>query len=259
MTIGTRSFWWFLLLWPAAAAFTAFAIPYSFLVSTLVFFVPLNAVMALRHPRALPRAALFGIIGAFFFALIVDLVGHASGAWIASTVFPWRIFRIVPWEDLILAFLYGTAIIQLYEIIGQHRRSYRLVGRRIGTLLFVFGTLFAIVLGMWTYRPVALLWPYAYLWIGLASVALPLALDLVRHRALTGKFVRSSVYWVYTIFLYEIAAVYRGWWVFPKPIVFAGWFSVGPIAFPLEELVFTVILSAAAVLAYYEVFDDDNR
>ncbi len=254
-----RIFWWFLLAWPAAATGAAFAFRYSFFVSTFVFFLPLIVAMAMRNPRAMPRALLFGGLGAVFFAVIVDLIGHASGAWVAATIFPSRIFGLVPWEDVVLAFLYVTAIVQHYEIVSQHRRSYPLVGRRIGALVLLFGALFLLVLGLRRFAPDALVWPYGYLILGFASVLLPLVLDVARHRRLTGKFVRASLYWVYAIFLYELAGVYRGWWMFPRSSSFIGWFSIGGIAFPQEELVYTVILSGAAVLAYYEFFDDDNR
>jgi hypothetical protein len=69
---------------------------------------------------------------------------------------------------------------------------------------------------------------------------------------------KTGAYFFYLSFLYEILAIHYGWWGFHSEN-FIGWFSILGTKFPLEELVWWIMLFALAVLSCYEYFDDDEK
>jgi hypothetical protein len=114
------------------------------------------------------------------------------------------------------------------------------------------------VVFVWIFESSLLVTSHPFLKLGIAAVVIPAAADLSRHRILTMKFVRTSMYWTYSLLVYELTAMRAGWWQFPRHD-YLGWVSFGTLAFPLEELVFWVFGVSIAGLTYYEHFIDDHR
>ena len=56
---------------------------------------------------------------------------------------------------------------------------------------------------------------------------------------------------------YEVTAFYLGQWHFPGEYI--GTVILLGASFPLEEFIIWIVLSAAVVLSYYELFIDDFK
>jgi hypothetical protein len=215
-------------------------------------------LLAVVVPRAVVRSLLFALVLSAGIVIVFDIMAHVSGAWFVPTVFGNRIFGVAPWEDVLLLIFLITPMLLSYERFGQHRRTYPIVpGRWLRFMVFA-GMLMLIATALWLLYPSSLIISRAYLKSGLLAIALPVAYELIRHRSLRGKFIRTSLYWIYVLLLYEMLAVGLGWWSFPAHD-FVGWVHVGTIAFPLEEFVFWIVGITAGILSYYEFFVDDNQ
>lgn len=258
MVLSNRFIWRFLLLWPLIATIAAFTIRFEFILSIVVFFAPPTVVLALRLPRLLPRAVLFATLLSLGTIVAADLIAHASSAWFARSVFDTRLFGLAPWEDLLLGIVLTTGLVLFYEWHEQPRHHHH-----VRTIQWIrFGVFIGIVCAattlIWMKDPALLVVSYPFVKIGIFAVVLPVVFDLSRHRSLTAKFLRATLYWAFVLFGYELAAMHQGWWLFPGN-EYIGWLSIGSLAFPLDEFVFWICGIAAAGLTFYEFFIDDNR
>lgn len=259
MTIRTdRSLTLFLLLWPLIAATIAFSYPFSFLVSILLFFVPVTTVLAFRVPRLLPRAFAFAVLLSVGVVAAVDTIAHASKAWFAMSAFDVRFLGLAPWEDLLLGIVLTTGLLLFYEWHEQPRHRARVRTAQWFRFAAFIALLVIAVTVAWHRDPGLLIVSHPFLKLGIAAIVIPVVIDVSRHRSLTAKFLRTTLYWAYALFAYELAGVHQGWWTFPGD-AYVGWLSIGTLAFPLDELLFWVCGIAAGGLTYYEYFIDDNR
>ena len=72
------------------------------------------------------------------------------------------------------------------------------------------------------------------------------------------KIFKVVPYFFYLTLLYEVTALKLGWWAFPGER-FVGWVSFFGAQFPFEEFFFWLALLSAAILSYYEFYDDGER
>ncbi len=73
------------------------------------------------------------------------------------------------------------------------------------------------------------------------------------------KLLIMTVYFVYFNLLQELIGLGAGYWSFPNPDVVLGYVSIFHYTFPIEELVFWIILAAPTAASYYELFADDLK
>ena len=64
-------------------------------------------------------------------------------------------------------------------------------------------------------------------------------------------------YFSFVYISHELTALYLGQWRFPGDYI--GWVSMFGIQFPVEELIFWIILSSLAVSVYYEFLFDNEK
>jgi hypothetical protein len=100
---------------------------------------------------------------------------------------------------------------------------------------------------------------YFYLVCGVFTVLIPITLFLMKYPGLRSKFVVTGSYFFYLGLVYEFTALARYWWFFPSDSKYLGIVSVFGVSFPLEELLFSLMLYSVAVVAWYEFFDDDRQ
>ncbi|MBU4466838.1 hypothetical protein KKF47_02135, partial [Patescibacteria group bacterium] len=95
-----------LCLFIVIARFLSLGLNVSYLLSTLFFFGIPAAYLSLRASKGQIKKALVFASLCLIPAVTVDILAVSSGAWIVpETVFPFRLFQIIPLEDLIWAFL----------------------------------------------------------------------------------------------------------------------------------------------------------
>lgn len=205
------------------------------------------------------RASLFSVI--FLPLLIVfDYVMERTRGWhVDSMVEAYRIFGYASWENIIWSLAFVYFIVAFYEIFLHdhvHSKIYYPKIRYFVLFVFVFVSSFLITL----FADSALLSvSHFYLKIGLFAIVPPVLFMLWKTPSIWRKFLKIEVYFFILFFNYELVALNLNQWSFPEKNQFLGFITIRGLHIPYEEFVFWILLSAVAVVSYFEIFDDDGR
>ena len=244
-----------IVLLPAVSAGFSFALKANYLISTLLFFGLPSLWLSLRTRDRIVKVALFALLFSFPFTILIDYLGAINGAWwIPHSVFPRRLFGIIPIESFLWGFLFVYMVVIFYvhfldkgtPILLDARMKYLL---SIEVLLLI-GFFLAL-----RFKPSLLQIKYAYFWIGTILVFLPSLVFLSVSPGLLFRFIKCTVYFFYLTTTFEYTALSLGQWYFPGED-FIGWVKFFDYHIPLEECLFWFILSPMGILTYYECFDD---
>jgi hypothetical protein len=126
-------------------------------------------------------------------------------------------------------------------------------------LIIVFYIVLAVFAMLYYFAPDLLRINYFYLKMGIALAVIPVVGILLKFPKFWNKFLNIGVYFFISNFIYEITAVRLGHWSFPAEHQLIGMVQFMNVRFAFEDLLFWMILTAMAVVAFYEVFDDDRR
>jgi hypothetical protein len=248
----------FLILSPIFASVTSLYFKTNFLTSTFLFFGIPAIYLSLRNQRAVKKSTIFSILAIMIIGPFLDYIALKSNAWyVPSTVFPMRFFGIVPIEDMIWGMFLVYNIVMMYEHFldkGKHN----LKDTNLKYFIFIMIFIAIIFFLFYYFNPNLLVVPFFYLKFGLGFVVLPAVSFLTFFPRLLSKFVKISIYIFIQGIMFELTGLSLNHWGFGGG-EYIGWISLGNIRFPLEELVFYIILFATCVLSYYEFFDDDRK
>lgn len=229
--------------------------------SVFLFLVIPSIYLAYLKPNSVIKSAFFSLFTVPVL-LIIDYISHIKGQWIVPyTSFGFKIFGQVPVEDLLWVFFLTFATIMFYEYyLDTQKKRKEIFTKRFLSLAtaFVIVPILWFVIGFNLSRVVFEI-PYFYLLWGTAGILLPLLLTIFKFPHLFSKFVWVGLYFFYLTFMYEITALYLGWWYFPEGSQFIGWVNLMGLKFPLEEFGFWLVLCAMATVAWYEYWDDDSK
>jgi hypothetical protein len=245
-----------LILLPSISFLLALIFKPNFFTLNLLFFGPLAVWLSFLESKKIKKIFLFSLIS-IPLGIFIDYVGVASRSWIVpKTIFSFRLFRMIPIEDLIWAFLIAYTIIIFYEHFldkGQEKP----INKKIRYLLWLVSVLLASFLIILCLAPGILAIKYAYLWLGVIFVLIPPVVFLLSFPKLFSKFAKTAVYFFLFNFLFEFAVLKLGYWQFPGKN-FIGWVDFLGYRFPFEEFFFLILIGAFTVLTYYEFFADDK-
>jgi len=182
------------------------------------------------------RYVLFGI--AFF-----DYLGIRYDAWSSPSDFP-----LLPGDVPLEHVMWCGFMIVLILAVNQHFFSTSVTvppapRNRLIVKAVMFGGLVVALL------PPAhpLIADYVYLKIGLFLYPVVLFLALRTNRALARELALTLMVFVPFNLAFEVLAIHNGYWSFSG--VYLGWVAFAGQRFPIEELVFTVLLLAPAIVA----------
>lgn len=225
------------LCWTAGAPF--------WLADVLIFVPPL-AYLCLTHPPARAVIHLRFVVKAVVFCVVFfAFIGIRYGGWTAPSVLP-RLFDTVPIEQVlwcVLAIPLTLAVNQRFFATNVQvpRSSWN---RPLVQALFLGGLALAVI------PPLrALMQGHVYLKIGLVIYPLLLVLAIRLHRGLARELIGTGI--VFAIFNlgFELLAMKHGYWGYSGEYV--GWVTVAGYRFPIEELLFIVLLSSPGIVAVH--------
>ncbi|MCX6811067.1 MAG: hypothetical protein NTY30_05060 [Candidatus Berkelbacteria bacterium] len=226
--------------------------------SVILFFGLPSILLSFRRPAYILKSLLFSIIASVPVIIIVDYIAESTGQWlIPGSILPTRLFGVVPIEVIFWAIMNFYAVIMYYEWFLDHHLKKELFGKNIKKLLLLIGVLFSTFIALVFYFPNILNISYFYLWFGLLVIIFPILWELINHPGIVPRFIKAAAYFFYLTFFYEVTALKLNWWNFPSN-KFVGWVEVSSVRFPIEELVFWIILFTMAILTAFEVFDKDQ-
>ncbi len=176
-----------------------------------------------------------------------------------STIFPFRIFGVIPIEDPLWIFLITYELVLLYEYFFNPKVKLTAKSRkRIYIMFFGSIVIFSVFLYLKSSFPNVLTIPYFYVLWGASIILLPCLLFLYFHPKLITRFLTLSVYTFYVGILSELVSLRLNFWEFPGHN-FIGWVTILGLTFPIEEFMLFLMFIPPAFLTYYEFFDDDEK
>lgn len=248
-----------LLLLPIIAAVVSLALKTNYF-WTIIFFLGTPSVyLSFREPRYIKKTFVFSLLASIPAIVVIDFIGQKTGQWIIpSSVSPIRLFGTTQVEQLLWAFLNFYSVIIFYKHFLDRHYSRKVWGRRLKYVVIIGLLLMGpFLLFLWQ-KPEILNIPYFYFLFGLALIAVPAIGEPLKKPNLASRFLKTATYFFYLSFIFEITALQLGCWIFPST-QFVGWIEVSSIRFPIEELIFWIILFSMAVLGVYEKFDEEEK
>ena len=229
-----------------------------FLLTAAWFLLPSTYLIARRKKNIAKISFATLVIGLLAFSLdIILLHNHAWTPFKSS--FALRIFGAPP-EEILWFFFHIFFILVFYEHfiddgdLGRFR-----ITRRIKPLLWFSAAAFLSVLLAMYGLPYASRMPYAYAVVGGIAMIPILLYCSIRGSRFLKKLVPLAVFFFFYSFVMEIRAVQYGLWTFHDTANYLGTITIFGAAFPVEEVIFWMLLGPIVAVAYYETFADDGR
>lgn len=258
-----------ILLLPIIGTIISLVFSTNFFVSIILFFALPSIYLSFKISSHIKKAIIFAVlfgIGIIFFA---DYLAMIDGAWfIPSTIFPFRIFGIVPIEDFVLAFFFVYYLVIFYEYFFDKHREYfllnlkkkrvELMNKRMKYFLAPLIFILLIFLIIYYFNPQLLIIRYSYLWLGIFFTIIPISIFIFLFPRLLPKYFKVALYFFYVLSLFEFVGLRLNQWEFPGQH-FIGYLEIFKCRFPIEEFVFWISLSSTSILSFYEFFDDDRK
>lgn len=247
-----------ILLWPILASMISFAVSANYFVSIILFFGVPAVYLSFLKPKFIKKIALFSLILGIPLSIIIDYIMEITRAWFTPTsIFgSFLLFGTVMIEDIIFMVLYLYLVAMFYEVFLEKPHKAKLADRNL-KYLFI-GGMVALTVFIFYYitNPALLAIEFFYLKVGIIVGIIPIILVLLRFPSQFDALLKTTVYFFYLAFLFEIVALTLGQWAFPAEAQFIGFINIASIRFPVEELLFWILLGGMAALSYYKFFDD---
>lgn len=248
-----------LCLWPVLSALVSFQFNINSLESMFFFLLIPCIYLSVLLPGLVKKSLTFSVITGLSIMIVLDYTMHATAQWFLPTVFPFRVFTLVPIEDLIWAVLSIYLVVMFYEYFLDNHRERKVWRPKMTRLSMYLVVMLVIFFTVYTFYPVWLAQiPYAYLIFGVVITLIPLIIECLRRPVLIPKLCAAAGMFFFYNLIYEITALKLGWWTFPSH-QYIGMVSLAGVSFPLEEFFFWFMVLSPAILAYYEAFDDDEK
>jgi len=210
-----------------------------------------------REKKNMLKISLAVFIFGGLFGFVFDFIETLNRAWsVDRLVIPWKILGILPIDDVIGFFLMTLFVIVFYEHFIDDEKNKRISKNIVWALVPSILAAVAVVLLFLFMRQKLLIIPYAYLVGGIAAIIPLIALSFYKPKLLP-KFLSTALFFFIVWFIAEIVVLKTGGWVFFGEYI--GSVTVFRIKFPLEELFFWMMLYAASIVSYYELFVDDTK
>lgn len=247
-----------LLLFPVISVILSLTIEANFLISTLLFFGLPSLYLSIRTPDQVKKVFLFSLILSVPLGVVIDYIATIDGSWfVPISVFPFRLFGVVPIEDLIWGFFLIYSIVIFYEHFLD-KGGHKLIDKRMKYLIWPLVILLLVFFILLFIKPALLIIPYAYLWLGVTLFLIPTIAFLSFFPRLLSKYVITASYFFILAIIFELTGLQLNQWVFPGEN-FIGWVELFGHRFPFEEFFFWFVMAAVSILTYYEFFDDDRK
>lgn len=247
-----------MILSPGVAAIATGVFSTNLLVSTLIFYGIPSIYLGLRNPGILRKSAQF----AFFFSIPLSFVFDTLAAYDESWIIPdsvstFRLYGVATIEVYVFGLLWVFFATLFYEyFFGQGERG-EVVAVRMRYLTYFFMILIIAVALLFYTNNSWLHIPYYFAWGGLIFVLIPLELFLISYPRYLLRFIAIGIYFFIYHLTFEVVALQSHQWTYPSAN-YIGMVNILGYRFPLEEMIYWIILATPTILAYYEYFADNR-
>lgn len=252
--------WIVILLFPVVAALITIFFQTSFLLSIIMFFILPSIYISFRDPRFTKKLLICTVIS-IPFTIIIDYFATRDGAWMDSTIFPFRVLNGFALEDFLWVAGWFYYLLAFYEYFIDQGRNVKdaPINKKWYTFLMIWFAATGVFAFLYVFFEKYLHIPYFYFVFTLVLGVVPTWIAIVKRPRFIHKFFILASYFFFVSMLHEYSAFVAKQWVFPGEN-FLGWVSFkGGFGFPIEELVFWMMFGAIFVITYYEYLVDDKK
>ena len=247
-----------LVLFPFIAIAVSLIFKTNFLISTLLFFGLPSIYLSYKNQKAIKKTLLFTFIISVPLSILIDYIAVINNSWyVPTSFFPFRFLGVIPIEDFIWGYGLAYTVIIFYEHFFD-KTGREIIDKRMQYFGWLFGILLLLFFAILFLNPALLNIKYAYFWLGLTLVLLPAVTFLTFFPRMLSKYLKTGVYFFLLTLLLELTGLHLDQWRFPGTY-FIGWVELFGYRFPFEEFFFFIMITAMAILSYYEFFDDDRK
>ena len=221
---------------------------FSYLASTLLFFVPPSVYITIRRPKLCKQLFAYALLIGTPFVLVIDTIGVYNNAWWETSVFSYRIFGLVPLDTVLWGILYAYAVPAIYEYFfgGRHEIALTRKFWKFETYLLVFLIAFIVA---FSFDREWFVIPYFYaLFAGIFYILVSL-IGLVRTPIMFLNLWKECLYFSVLLFIGELGALAAHQWGFSGS-QYLGMIHIGNLAFPFEEMIWILIGVPAFLYVY---------
>lgn len=254
----SKSFDLFLLfLWTALASFFSITFDAVFLTTVALFFVVPCIFLILRNKKNIKKILVASVALGLILSFTFDFLAEFNNAWNwnGGLLVEKKILGVVQFDVLIWFFFWVMYFILFYEHFIDDER-FKKISKNAPRVYLLGALSIACVFLVFLINPSLFYIPYAYLILCL-GISIVFILIARKRLKLIKKIVPVSLYFFFVYLVYELTALYTQIWTFPGQYVHK--ISLFSLEFPLEELIFWIVLSSTIGVSYYEVGFDDER
>lgn len=226
------------------------------LTSTVFYFVIPALYLCWREKKNYKKILTASIIFGLLFAFVFDLLATFNDAWLVhQLVFPWKIFGVVPIDDMMWFFF----LIFLTTVFYEHfldDEKHKTISKHFKYALVPTILVFLTITILFLISPNSLKFSYSYLILGSVAI-LPLLYILYLRPEFIHKFIKLSIFFSFLYLIFELTALKLGQWGFYGQYI--GSVELFGLKFPFEEFFFWIGISAPTFISYYEIFIDDEK
>lgn len=222
------------------------------------FCIPPTLYLSLRKKKdwkkILASVFLVGLLVGFLFTFIAEL----TDAWYVSiTLIPFRIFEIYTFDDticMILFVLLTTVFYQHFFKLGEQKKG---INKRFKYVIYFLIVVIPIIILTFKYNPSFFVKEYSYaIWVGIINVIMPVVF-LLKKPSFLPNLILPLIYFFILYFVIEIFGVVFDLWLYHGSYI--GLIRFFGVVYPIEELIFWMLLYTPAIIASYEVFVNNNH
>ena len=220
----------------------------SFFTSSILYLVLPGIYFSIRKPDVILKALIVALM-VMPPIIIFDYLAFLNKAWAVPTIFSFRLFQFIPFEDFFFTFCAVYVVVVASHYLFPSLKlctKNKIVVTKSGIILL---SLFAVFIFFYLLRPGIFIVPYYYSLLVLTAFIIPTLILFIRF-----KFYRKPLFWItaYSICLmlpYEITANMLGFWTFPSA-QYVGMINLLGQSFPIEEFLAWMIFFPSATLAF---------
>ncbi|OGM99696.1 MAG: hypothetical protein A3B91_01490 [Candidatus Yanofskybacteria bacterium RIFCSPHIGHO2_02_FULL_41_29] len=224
---------------------------------SFVVVIPIATFLGLRKKKNWKKVISGSLVFGLLFGVILEFIAHVTLAWqVPNTIFPFRILGASTIEGLIGYIPMTLLVLVFYEHFFDEDISHKISPRIWSAII---PAILAIVLITFIYltNPSRLMFSHPYLKIGLAAI-IPMIWQITRKPSLLLKYLKLSASLFFVFFIFEIVGVTFNYWIFPGNN-YMGMVTYLGRTFPVEEIIFWMLLYPPTIVSYYEKFIDDEK
>lgn len=219
--------------------------------------LPTVVYLGLRSRKNWKKIAVGSLVFGFLFGSILEFFAHVTHTWIVpSTLFPFRILGLVTIESFLGYVCMTLYVLVFYEHFFDKDKNHR-ISPHIWVAIIPALLAWVVIVFLHYTNPSKLFFTHAYLKMGIAAT-IPLVLQIIRRPKLIFKYAPFAVSLFFIIFSWEIVGLKFNYWTFPGTDYLATVSFFGQ-HFPIEEIIFWMLLYPATIASYYERFIDDGK